>query len=94
MVGRDRKGDYDLLLFGLLLGKPGVNDSIRTRWHHDSLVEPRVMGTKSMARQLRRCLEIPKGFSGYITFNFHNSRLSGLPFIEGADGSKQQIQLR
>src|SRR5690349_347789 len=94
MFGRDCKDDYDLLCFGLLVGKPNVTAQIKTRWSNDNLVEPRLMRSKTAARQLRRCLDIPEGFSGFIVFNFHNSHLSGLPRIVEKDGSSKAIQLR
>jgi len=94
MNGRDCIDDYDVLCCSLLLGgKPGVNSIVRTRWSQDNLVEPRQSGNKSMARRLRRCLNIPDGFTGTICFSFYNSRLSGPPWIDRLDGGRY-IQLR
>lgn len=92
MNGRDHKDDIDLHCFSVLLNMElGVNAVVRTRWNNDTLVEPRY-GTRTSARALRRCLNIPEGFTGYISFSFHNSRLSGPPWVE-KDGGRY-IQLR
>jgi len=93
MNGRNCIDDIDMLCFDLLLDrKHGVNKVITTYWANGSLVI-RAGGNKSMARRLRNCLNIPKGFTGHISFSFHKSHLSGSPWIERSDGGRY-IQLR
>lgn len=94
LSGRDYIDDIDVVLAGLFLdGKPNINTSIRTRWNADRLIEP-PHRSKALARQLRRCLELPTDFKGIIRFNIHKSRLSSLPSVEGTDGHRREIQLR
>jgi len=93
MNKRDCIDDIDVMCFDLLLGrKNGINDVIETYWKNDSLVK-RTGGNKSMARRLRRCLNIPEGFTGTICFSFQDSRLSDSPWIKRTDGGRY-IQLR
>jgi len=89
MPVRDCIDDIDVICHRLLLGHQlGINKKVLTRWSKDNLVSPSPKGNKMFARRLRRCLNLPEGFTGKIVFSFHDSKLSGPPWIEDEDGGR------